>query len=87
MNTALREMNEIKEVLLWSVGINYGILLIWFAAFVYRHDLLYRLHSRWFARSVGTFDVIHYASMATYKVGIILFNLVPLIAFCQSKKA
>jgi hypothetical protein len=70
----------IKELLLWSLGINYGILLIWFGVFFVAHDALYRLHARWFKLSVETFDAIHYAGMAIYKVGVLLLNLVPLIA-------
>jgi hypothetical protein len=74
--------SEMKEVLLWCVGINYGILLVWFGAFVCAHDWMYRMHTRWFKLSVETFDVIHYAGIAAYKIGIILLNLVPLIALC-----
>ncbi len=76
--------NEIKEVLLWSVGINYAALLVWFGIFVYAHDWMYRLHTRWFKLPVETFDAVHYAGMATYKLGIILLNLVPLVALCLS---
>ncbi len=77
---------EIKEILLWSVGINYGILVIWFGAFCIAHDWLYRLHSRWFKLSVETFDAIHYAGMATYKVGILLLTVVPLVALLVVSK-
>ncbi|PRC92199.1 DUF6868 family protein [Solimicrobium silvestre] len=72
--------HEIKEALLWCVAINYAVLFIWFGVLILAHDLLYRLHTRWFKLSVETFDSIHYAGLAIYKIGIILFNLVPLIA-------
>ena len=75
-------MNEIKVVLCWSVGFNYAVLFIWFAAFVFAHDWMYRLHSRWFKLSVETFDAIHYAGLSAYKIGILLLNLVPLVAIC-----
>lgn len=73
-------MNEIKDALLWCVVINYGILFVWFGVFVFAYDWLYRMHTRWFKLSVETFDAIHYAGMATYKIGIIFLNLVPLLA-------
>ena len=76
-------MNEIKDALLWCVVINYGILFVWFGVFVFAYDWLYRMHTRWFKLSVETFDAIHYAGMATYKLGIILLNLVPLLALYQ----
>ena len=77
-------MNEIKLALLWCLGINYAILFIWFGAFVLAHDRLYRLHARWFKLSVETFDVMHFAGLSLYKMGVILLNLVPLIALYLS---
>lgn len=71
---------EIKNVLLWCVGLNYAVLIIWFGAFVLAHDWMYGMHHRWFTLSVETFDAIHYAGLAAYKIGILLFFLVPLIA-------
>jgi hypothetical protein len=73
--------NEIKDFLLWCVGINYGVMLVWFGVFVYAHDWMYRLHTRWFKLSVETFDAIHYAGISIYKIGVILLNLVPWLAF------
>ena len=29
-------------------SINYAILIVWFSVFVFAHDWLYRMHSRWF---------------------------------------
>jgi len=77
--------NEIKEVLLWCVGINYGALVVWFGLFVFAHDWMYRLHTRWFKLSVESFDSFHYLAMSIYKIGIILLNLVPLIALFLSR--
>lgn len=71
---------ELRTALLWCVGLNYLVLIVWFAAFVFAHDLMYRIHSRWFKLSVETFDALHYGGMAVYKVGILLFCLVPLAA-------
>ncbi len=68
---------EVKAMLLWSLAINYVLLILWFAVFVCAHDWLYRLHTRWFKLTVETFDAIHYAGMAVYKIGIILLNLTP----------
>lgn len=73
-------MTGIKEVLLWCVGLNYAILLIWAGVFICAHDWLYRLHGRWFKLSVETFDALHYGGLAVYKVGVILFCLVPWLA-------
>ena len=75
---------SITEFLLWCVGINYGFLLLWFVGFAFAHDWMYRLHRRWFRLSVETFDAIHYAGMAAYKLAILLLNLAPLLALYLS---
>lgn len=65
------------DFLLCCALINYAVLIVWFAAFVLAHEPLLRLHSRWFGIQAAQFDALHYAGMAVYKVGILLFNLVP----------
>jgi hypothetical protein len=70
----------IRAALLWSAVINYGILMVWFLFFIWAHDWIYLLHARWFHLSVEQFDMLHYAGMSIYKIGIILLNLVPWIA-------
>lgn len=70
----------IKALLLYSLAFNYVMLLIWFGVFSFAHDWLYRLHSRWFRISIESFDMLHYASMAFYKVGLIFLNVAPLVA-------
>ncbi len=65
--------------LLWCTVLNYGVLLVWFLLFVFAHDAMQRIHGRWFHVSRDQFDALHYAGMSVFKIGIILFNLVPLI--------
>jgi len=74
------DIKTVRGVLLWSTVINYGLLLVWFSFFMLAHDWMYLLHSRWFHLSLEQFDMLHYAGMAIYKIGIILLNLVPYIA-------
>jgi hypothetical protein len=73
-------LDSVQPFLLRCLVINYGILLLWFLAFWFGHDWMFRLHSRWFQLSKERFDGIHYASMAGYKIGILLFYLAPYIA-------
>ncbi|KFL36524.1 DUF6868 family protein [Arenimonas donghaensis] len=72
--------DPITELLLWSLAINYGILLVWLAALVWFRAPVRRLHRRWFTLSDEVFDAVHYGAMAAYKLLIIVFNLTPLIA-------
>jgi hypothetical protein len=73
-------LETIRSALAWCSLINLVLLLFWFAYFALAHDWLYRVHSRWFGIPVERFDAIHYAAMAGFKLGVILFNLVPYFA-------
>src|SRR6516164_92649 len=64
----------VRRALLWCTVINYGILLVWFLVFILAHDWIYNLHDRWFRLSVEQFDMLHYAGISIYKIGIILLN-------------
>lgn len=75
-------IETLKQVLAWSTAINYGVLLTWFLVFTLAHDWVYRMHTRWFRLSVEAFDALNYGGVALYKVGIVLLNLVPLLALC-----
>jgi len=69
-----------RKMLFLCVVINYGVLLVWFLVVMFAHDWIYFLHSRWFHLSVEQFDMLHYAGMSVFKIGILLFNLAPYCA-------
>lgn len=72
-------IETLHSFFLWCTIINYAVLLLWFLIFSVAHDWMHRLHGRWFRLSVDSFDAIHYAGMAIYKIGVLLLNLVPYI--------
>lgn len=74
------DIAQLHVFLVWCAAINYGILLVWFLAFTLAHDAIYRLHSRCFRLAPEAFDAVNYAGVAAYKIGIMLFVLVPLLA-------
>lgn len=69
----------LRHFLLWSLFINYVILLIWFFVFIFARNFVRTIHGKWFNLSDETFDIIHYCGMSIYKIGILLLNLTPLI--------
>jgi hypothetical protein len=71
-----------RNFLMWCTIVNYGILLVWFLVFALARDWMQRLHGRWFRLPDEQFDAIHYNGMAVFKIGILLFNLVPFIVLC-----
>jgi len=72
----------LKDFLLRCLIANYVVLIFWFLAFVFWRAWLLKLHTRWFKVTTESFDVVHYGGMAVYKIGILLFNLVPFVALC-----
>jgi predicted permease len=70
----------LRDWLLLATLLNYVVLLAWFLVFCGARARLLRLHQRWFGITAPTFDAIHYAGMALYKVGILLLCLVPYVA-------
>ena len=76
---------ELLVFLLWGAGINYAILLLWFGVFVFAHEWLFRMHTRWFALSRESFDTLNYGGVAVYKIGNMLFFLVPALALLLSR--
>jgi hypothetical protein len=70
----------LRHALLWCAVINYALLVVWFLLQALLHDWLHRLWGRWFHLTAEQFDSISFAGIVLYKVGIILFTLVPYIA-------
>jgi len=71
-------LEVLRDILGWCAAINIGILLFWFFIFLGAKNWLHKFHGRWFSSlSVETFEAIHYATMAFFKLSIFLFFLVP----------
>jgi hypothetical protein len=70
----------IRDALGWCSAINIGLLLFWWLWFVLAHDFMYRFHGKWFKLSVEKFDAINYALIGLFKIGVILFNIIPYFA-------
>jgi hypothetical protein len=73
-------IETVRGALLWCAVINYGLLLLWFLPFTLPHGWMYRLWSRWFRLPAEQFDGLNYALMGMYKMGILMFNLIPYVA-------
>jgi len=75
---------QLVRVLLWCAVLNMAVLLAWAGMFIFKKELMYGLHSCWFKLSPEQFDALHYGGMAFYKLLIIFFNIVPLLAVWMS---
>lgn len=65
---------------LWCSVINYVILLLWALPFMFWREGLYRLWCRFFRVSPEQFDMLNLGGISIYKIGVILFNVVPCVS-------
>ncbi len=70
----------VSDFLLWCLLLNYAVLLVWAGVFIFAHDWMYAIHSRWFRIAPDRYDMMHFGALAVYKTGVLLFVLVPWIA-------
>ena len=70
-------IDVVRNALVWCAVVNYVLLVVWFLLFVFPHDWLYRLWRTWFRLPARQFDAINYFGIALYKLGILMFNIVP----------
>jgi hypothetical protein len=73
-------LETIRAVVAWCSVINLGLLLLWVLFIWLFNDWIYRLHSKWIQISKEQFNAMHYGGMGLFKMGILLFNLVPYLA-------
>ena len=69
-----------RRFFLFCSVINYVVLIVWAVPVMFWRDRFYRLWSVWFRFSPEQLDMINVGGMSLYKIGIILFNIVPCIA-------
>ena len=71
----------IRSALLWCTAINYGLLALWCVLFALPRGWMYRSWRRWgFRLSDEQFDALNYGGLMLYKMGVLLFNVVPYVA-------
>lgn len=78
-------LETVRSFLMWCFIINYGLLLFWSALFIFFHDGFNNLLQILLRRKIEHMDSIQILAMTLFKLGVILFNLVPWIALTISK--
>lgn len=79
-------METMRDFFMWCSIINYILLILWCALIVFAHDPYKNFNEMMFRRKIEHFDTLHYAGIASYKLGIILFNIVPWVALSITNK-
>ena len=71
---------QIREALLWCVILNIGLVTVWSIMVLVAKGWLNRIILKWFGVSAEHCDMINLTGIVLYKIGNILFFLVPYIA-------
>lgn len=74
------DLPTLQRFLMWCLILNTGFLLLWTGAFRLAPDFVYRQQRRWFALSREAFDEANYRLLGTFKIIVIVFNMVPYLA-------
>lgn len=74
------DITALKMFFMWCTIINVGILLVSLFMCIFLKDFLYQLNNKCFSISSDAFNAICCLFVSFYKMLIIIFNIVPLIA-------
>ncbi|RXZ44259.1 DUF6868 family protein [Crenobacter cavernae] len=74
------DLATLRDFFLWCSVINYGVLIVWFLLFLLLRGWLYRQWERGFGLSLRDSARLNFGGMLLFKLGVILFNLVPYVA-------
>ena len=69
-----------RSVFLWCSVFNYAFLIVWVVFATAGRDWLHRLSGRFFRVTPEQLDVVNFAGITLYKMGIFFFNIIPCIA-------
>ncbi len=73
-------IETIRDALLYCTVMNFALLALWGLLYQLPHEWWYRAVGRIFRLSAAQFDTVNYAGIVFYKIGILLFNLIPYLA-------
>ena len=74
------DAQTVRDFFMWCTIINGALLLLTFVICASAGDLIYRVHSKWFAIPRQTFNGVIYSFLGLYKVLFLVFNLAPFVA-------
>ena len=72
--------NEIANFFGWCTIFNAGLLTLTTLVLIFGRKWIAAKHARWFGLSAEDLSMAYFRYLATYKLMIIVFNLVPYIA-------
>lgn len=73
-------IEQMSDFFGWCALLNYFLLTTWFLIFIIAKDWLFELHNGWFDITREQFNQLHYYGIATYKILLFIFCLMPYLA-------
>ena len=73
-------IREIRRFFLWCTILNLALFLLYVLVTACAGDWVFRLQSAWYPFPRPTFDKLIYAFVGVYKLLILFFNVMPLLA-------
>jgi hypothetical protein len=73
-------IEQVRSVLLWCSFLNIVLLLVWTLLATAGRGWLLKVATRIFRVAPEQFDLLNLAGITLYKMGVLLFNVVPCIA-------
>ncbi len=74
------DLQMLTAFFMWCTIINFGILMLSSVFLMFASDFVYGVHSKWFQISRESYNVVMYSYLGLFKVGLIVFSLVPYLA-------
>jgi len=73
-------IEQVRDLFLWCLIINAGLLLVWLAMYLLMGKLIHKVHSKLFPMSRETFGLVMYCGLGLYKLLVVLLVFVPWLA-------
>ena len=74
------DIKILRRFLGWCTLIDYVILMLWFVLFVFARSWLVGISGGWYGISESTVIAMSLGGIGLFKLGVLMFNLVPYAA-------
>lgn len=74
------DVSTLTIFFMWCTIMNGALLLFWTTMCTLAPDLVYRTQHKWFPLPRETFNVVIYSFLGLFKIGFLVFNVVPFVA-------
>lgn len=74
------DITTVRTFFLWCMILNGSLLILSFLITAFAGDWVYGIHRRWYPIPREAFTIVMCCFIGLFKIGVILFNVVPYLA-------